>query len=364
MTETGTVQVNDHQFLLTGAGTDTTDVTAEGTLIWTGPGFVTVLTGIAHGPAALTIDTESTAVSKQWETIEETVIDTTDDLLVISTTGDVAADYTPIPAGRYRVRAHCRGRDLDFDADVTEPVEQYLLHITPTTDPTGSITHILKTDSAYDPPAKQLPDVDYDHFYAPGPDGTLIKFTIDSPEAQAIFALRGQWGGRPPTGRIADDRGLYLSATILADLDRDLVDEIDALPDDRLRALARWSARRAFEQSGLTQFDDFRTALDAMDHGTPSPPDFANNSLATYRLQTDPAIPLTIAPGIAGATDFVPQYQAISTYMYAVTTERTALDAAIEAVRFSIATHGRHYPEFLHRLRTEFLHPDDDEPSN
>ncbi|MGW6335734.1 hypothetical protein [Nocardia rhamnosiphila] len=47
MTETGTVQVDHQQFLLTAADTDTTDITTEGNLLWTGPGFVSVLTGIA-----------------------------------------------------------------------------------------------------------------------------------------------------------------------------------------------------------------------------------------------------------------------------------------------------------------------------
>ncbi|MBF4998279.1 hypothetical protein IRT45_14070 [Nocardia sp. BSTN01] len=359
MTQTGTVQVSDHQFLLAGSGTDTTDVTAEGTLIWTGPGFVTILTGIAYGPATLTVDThDTTAALEEWETVEETVIDAPEDLRVLSVDGRVADGYALIPAGRYRVRAHARGRDIDFDGIATEPTEQYLLQITPTTRPTDSITRLRKTDTAHEPPTKQLPQVDYEHFHAPGPDGTLTKFTIDSPEAQAVFALRNRWGGRPPTGRLAEDLTISTAASIIADLDRDLVDEIDALSEDRLRALARWCARRAFERSGLVEFDDFRTALDTMDHGTTPPPDFANHSLTTYRLQTDPAIPLTIEPGIAGATDFVPQYEAARTYMLAVSNDITAIRAALEAVRSGIATYGRDYPEFITRLRTEFLNHD------
>ncbi|MGC4994790.1 hypothetical protein [Nocardia salmonicida] len=50
MSETGTVQVDRHQFLLSTIDADPTDVTAEGTLIWTGPGFVCVLTGIVQWP--------------------------------------------------------------------------------------------------------------------------------------------------------------------------------------------------------------------------------------------------------------------------------------------------------------------------
>lgn len=359
MSETGTVQVSDHQFLLTGADTDTSDVTAEGTLIWTGPGFLTVLTGIAHGPATLTIETTTApADSAEWDTVEEAVIDTPTELLVAGIDGRVTREFTPIPPGRYHVRVHARGRDVDFDGTATEPTEQYLLQITPTTRPTGSITQLRKTDAAHQPPAKQLPQVDYEHFYAPGPEGDLTKFTIDSPEAQAVFALRNRWGGRPPTGRIAEDLTISTAASIIADLDRDLVDEIDALSDDHLRALARWCARRAFERAGLVEHDDFRTALDAMDHGTTPPPDFANLSLINRRLESDPTIPLTIALGTAGATDFIPQYEAARTYTLAVSDDITAIRAALEAVRTAIATHGRDYPEFINRLRTEFLNHD------
>ncbi|WP_036509335.1 hypothetical protein [Nocardia aobensis] len=356
MSETGTVDVSDHQFLLTGSDTDTSDVTAEGTLDWTGPGFLTVLTGIAHGPATLTIETTTGEPdSAEWETVEEAVIDTATELLVAGIDGRVAGEFTPISPGRYRIRVHARGRDTDFDGTSTEPVEQYLVQLTTTTETPGSVVGIRKTDNAYTPAAKTLPEVDYEHFYAPGPDGTLTKVSIDSPAAQAVFASRGHWGGRPPSGRIADDLLLSSPASIIADLDRDLIDGIDVLPDEHLRALARWCARRAFDKAGLSNIADFRAALDAMDRATTPPAEFANLSLTNRRLETDPAIPLTIAPGIAGATDFVPQYEAARTYMFAVSDDLPAIKAALEAVRSGIATYGRDYPELISRLRTEFL---------
>ncbi|MBF6286701.1 hypothetical protein [Nocardia cyriacigeorgica] len=355
MTETGTVQVDHHQFLLTTADADTTAVTAEGTLIWTGPGFVTILTGIAHGPATLTVDTSATHHDvDEWETVEETVIDADSDLLVISLDGNVTSGYPPIPPGRYRVRAHARGRDSHWDLDVTEPTENYLLHLTPTTEPVRAITRLRKTDTAYNPPAKQIPVIDYDHVYVSGPGGTTIKVRHDSPEAQAVYAQRDQWAGRLPTGRIAANRDLYLVASTLADLDRDLVDDIDALTDERQHALARWCARRAFERAGLTVFDDFRAALDAMDNNTAPPADFANFSLAWHRLETDPGIPLTVEPGFGGRPEFMPQYTALTTYMYAVS-DLEPVRTAFEAVRSCIGTYGQHYPDLMLRIRAEFL---------
>ncbi|MFD3459302.1 hypothetical protein ACFWVM_06305 [Nocardia fluminea] len=357
MTETGTVQANDHQFLLSGRDTDTTDVGAEGNLIWAGPGFITVLTGIAFGPVALAIDNSTTEPAiDDWDTVEETVIDTDTDLLVLTVDGEVATGYTPIPAGRYRVRAYARGRDADFDTTTTTPTEHYLLHITSATVADTSIASLREAPSSRQFPPKRLPEVDYQHFYAPGPDGSLAKFTIDSPEAKAVFALRDQWGGRPPTGRIAENLQYSSPASIIADLDRDLVDEIDALSEDRLRALARWCARRAFEHAGLTEFADFRAALDAAEHNTTPPADFLNESLTLHRLHTDPAIALTIEPGIAGATDFVPQYEALRPYMFAVS-DLADIKVALEAVRFCLATYGRDYAALIRQLRTEFLYP-------
>lgn len=355
MTEIGTVQVDHHQFLLTTTDADPTDVTAEGALIWTGPGFVAVLTGIAYGPATVVLDISATNVElSAWEAVEETVIDAATDLRLMTLGGDVIAEFAPTPAGRYRVRVHARGRDAQWDLDVTEPTEHYLLQVSPTMDPTGGIEQLRKTDTAYDPPAKQVPEIDYEHVYVTGPDGDMIKVGRDSPEALAAYALRDKWGGRPPSGRIAADQGTYHTVSTVADLDRDLIDQIDALTPEQQRALARWCAHRAFERAGLTEFADFRTALHAMDNGTTPPPDFANASLLHHRLATDPNIPLTVIPGFAARSESIPQHTAITSYFYAVD-HPDPLNAVFEAVRFTAYTYGQHYPELFHRIRTEFL---------
>ncbi|WP_280194799.1 hypothetical protein [Nocardia farcinica] len=96
MTETGTVQVEHHQFLLAATDTDTTAVTGEGNL-WAALGFVTVLTGIAHGPATLTLDStdEADTATEDWEVVEETVIDSPEPLRVIGLDEHVPPQFAP-----------------------------------------------------------------------------------------------------------------------------------------------------------------------------------------------------------------------------------------------------------------------------
>ncbi|MGY2062306.1 hypothetical protein ACW9HQ_46135 [Nocardia gipuzkoensis] len=56
-----TVQVDHHQFTLGAADADTLDTRVEGVVVWAGPGFVTVLTGIAYGPATVTVEVAAEA---------------------------------------------------------------------------------------------------------------------------------------------------------------------------------------------------------------------------------------------------------------------------------------------------------------
>ncbi|MFD3431306.1 hypothetical protein [Nocardia fluminea] len=363
MSETGTVQVDHHQFLLSTTDADPTDVTAEGTLIWTGPGFVCVLTGIANGPATLILD--STAYTEvgfeNWEAIEETVIEADSPLQVMGLDGDLAEHFDAIAAGRYRVRVHARGRDTHFDLGVTEPTETYLIQLTPTTDETAGIIRLHKTDDAHTvaetpPTTKQRPQIDAEHIYLFNKDKTYAKVDRFGPEAYAFFARREAFGGRQPTGLALLDLSVKGAASTIAYLDRELVDEVLALSGHGQQALIRWCARQAFERAGLTAIPNFRTALDALDNGATPPPDFANASLLGQRLDTDPQIKLTVVPGFEGVGDLIPQYSAIGVYMYAAI---PAIEPwqTLTALHSALCTFGRDYPELIAHIRREFLAP-------
>lgn len=123
-----------------------------------------MLASIAYGPATLTIEIASTAADPgEWETVEETVIDAVAELLVVDLDGRGAGEFAPIAAGRYRVRGLARGRDVDFDGTTTEPVEQYLVYLTPRR-AGGHSRRAPQTDHAHTAAAKDLPEADTANF--------------------------------------------------------------------------------------------------------------------------------------------------------------------------------------------------------
>lgn len=357
MRETGTVQVDHHQFLLTTSDAATTDVTAEGTLIWAGPGFVSVLTGIANGPAVLTLTDESDDDGDlgNWEVVEETVIETISPLHVTGLDGAQPSEFSAIKPGRYLLRAHARGRAAHYDLGVAEPTETYLLRLTPTITPHAAITCLraspAHTDISTAP--KQRPQLDATVIYLLGEDGTYMKVDRFGPEAYAFYERRDGFGGRPPTGPALLNLSVKNSASKIAYLDRDLVDEVLAMSQSEQTRLVRWCARQAFERCGLTAIADFRDALDAADAGTTPPADFVNFSLLSRRLETDPQIPLTVIPGFEGVGDLIPEYSAIGIYNYV---GNPAIEPwqTLAALYSALCAFGRDYPDLVRSLRAEF----------
>ncbi|MGW6335733.1 hypothetical protein [Nocardia rhamnosiphila] len=137
------------------------------------------------------------------------------ELLVMTLDGDVPPEFGAIPAGRYLVRVHARGRDTHTGLDVSEPTETYLLTVTPSTGPVGTITTLADADTAHSQTSR-MPVIDYDRVWVPGPDGGHIEVARDSPEAQAVYAGRDRWGGHPPTGRLTHDTELRILASVVA----------------------------------------------------------------------------------------------------------------------------------------------------
>ncbi|NNH73752.1 hypothetical protein HLB23_28515 [Nocardia uniformis] len=352
MRETGTVQVDHQQFVLAHPETDTLDTQHEGTLLRTGPGFVTILTGIAYGPTTLTLELDDTPPIDDtidvWDAVEEAVIESGEPLQVLTLDGNPAPGFDPIAPGRYRVCAHARGRDTDWGLEVTEPTESYWLRLWPTPNTDTGVRALHKADAAYSPPAKTIPQPDQTTVTVFAADGSAIRVPVDSPEAAQVHEQNRNWGGRPP--RYPD---AAISATSIGGLDRALIDELEELPPDRQRILARWCVRRAFEQAGLDRVPDFAEALDAMDEDRTPPKDFANGSLLRHRIDTDPAIPLTISDGLPGAHQHILQHTAMTAYVYTAIPD--PLKAMFTVVSITATTYGMNYQQLFDRIRDEFL---------
>ncbi|WP_433575107.1 hypothetical protein [Nocardia brasiliensis] len=355
------VQVDHHQFSVGAVDADTLDTRDEGTLLCPGPGFVTVLTGIAYGPVSVTVVTTDAAPEDndlaEWEAVEEAGLESAGELRVLRLDGEVVPGFEPIPPGRYRIRAYARGRDDNWDLEVAEPSETYRLVLWPTTEADNGIRQLHKTDTAYSAPVKTLPIPDYDRSYILDADGLVQRVPHDHPDVKAFHERVATWGGRPPAHVLTAGFGNY-DAQVLSGLDRDLVDGIVALSPARQRELARWCVHRAFERAGLTEFADFRAglaALDAGDHAA-APPDFGNGSQIVTRIDTDPEIPVTIVSGLPGNTEQIQQHKAVWAYS-AATDIDDPLKAACCAVRAAATTYGMDYPELFDALRTEFQLP-------
>ncbi|MFI5778678.1 hypothetical protein [Nocardia sp. NPDC051570] len=343
---------------MTDPNVDTTDITDESDLIWAGPGFVTIMTGIAYGPVNLTVELLDHAPDDtdldEWEVVEETIVDAAADLQILPLMGsepESSDRFEPIPAGRYRVRAHARGRDIDRGLDVTEAGESneyHLIRLWLDADAGPEVRQLRKTDDIPVEEPSEYPQPNRDYVYVFDAHGDIQRVPPNSPEVEAVYARKDSWNGRTPSAAL----GEIINAREVAFLDRDLVDHIEALPQDRQREFARWCAHRAFEKSRLIDIDWLRDALTALDQGT-LPPDFENSSLARYRLDNDPRIRPTVVSGLPGSIELIQQHQALSTYFNAIWFE--PLRSAIEAFWRAAATYGMDYPELVAAAKRDFF---------
>ncbi|WP_048774390.1 hypothetical protein [Rhodococcus ruber] len=354
----GVVQVDHHQFSFGDPMVDTLDPIAHGTLIDVGDGAVSFYTGISYGPVRVGVELldrpPTDPPQKDWEVIEETTVSATQALVVSALDGTVCTTIDPVPAGTYQLRAHARGRDSKYGLDVDEIVEDYLICLWPTTTRTtdAQVRTLHKTDSAWSPqPQVDRPEPSRAYVYIRNESGKVITVPPRSREALAVRAELHTFGGRPLTPALD---AIY-AARHVAGLDRDLIDRVEALDDDRQRAFARWCVHRAWERAGLVQSPWFRDRLAEMDAGHPAHPDFINSTNARNRIDADPRIRLTLVSGLPASAELIQQYEAMQAYARSMYSEATPLESAIEALRHTAQTYGMDYPELFARARSDFF---------
>jgi hypothetical protein len=144
------------------------------------------------------------------------------------------------------------------------------------------------------------------------------------------------WGGVLPTDRL---RALSWSAIEIALRDRPLVDALDRLDAGTQRAIARWAARRAFVEAGLTAVDWIRAALDGMDRGDELPELFGDGGHAFQRMLNDDRIAKTTITTVDGRVDNFSQ-QSMALPALAGSYKEDPLAAAVECVRTGANTFG------------------------
>ncbi|WP_218105194.1 hypothetical protein [Micromonospora rhizosphaerae] len=109
---------------------------------------------------------------------------------------------------------------------------------------------------------------------------------LERERRQEEYRLRKEarrWGGRPPGERLRglDGRG---AVTLMARLDRDLVDDVVAADPGTQRRIARWAARRAHVMAGIADLDWMAPAWAALERGDALPEPFTNPAAMWRRV--------------------------------------------------------------------------------
>ena len=158
------------------------------------------------------------------------------------------------------------------------------------------------------------------------------------------------WGGSLPSDRL---RKLGWQGINVARLDRPLLDAVDRADAVDQRAIARWSARRAFVEAQLADVDWLASALDAMDRGEELSELFQESG-AWERMWSDDRIPSTLITTLDGRTDNFHQ-QSIALPALRASYAEDPLAAALDTIKIAADTYGYGRPDiFFTALRKAF----------
>jgi hypothetical protein len=351
MIASGIVQVDHHQFTVGMVEADTLDTSDEGSLIVLGPGFVTVRTGIAYGPASLSVelhDARPELSDRGWEVIEECSVKFDVPLHILTLDGEVVGQFDEIlqhaDAGTYRVRIEARGRDLMWDVDVTEPTESYAIHLWRA--PLSKFEKIKKVDQVWgdtattdDQDAHVSSTADQESETAPSL-GTLAELGVSYIRGTPRLHVSMDptfWGGRPPSDalletvtRLAESSAnapVVKELMWLAMLDREAL-EIVVNSDSRKKDdIARWAAERAFRYAGLLEFEWVQKGIAALLAREPLPAPFDDESELRTRIQSEPGFSRTVAQSVIYPDH--PPYEQWNVAVYALYTANSDTPYAV-----------------------------------
>ncbi|WP_406442359.1 hypothetical protein OHB14_25645 [Streptomyces sp. NBC_01613] len=139
----------------------------------------------------------------------------------------------------------------------------------------------------------------------------------------------------------------------LVELDRELIDRVEAAGAAGQWIVARWAARRAFAEAGLSDVDWIVPALEALDRGDELPAPFDDEQRAWDRFFADRRIPHTFVDTTDGRPDeFLQQAMAIPALFAAAGTD--PLRAALDALFAAAATYGSACPRLFAEARRQF----------
>jgi hypothetical protein len=299
--------------------------------------FVTVLSGCHTGYLAVHVENHWRPPEldiDDWDEVAEFSVLLKDEDLQVQTSmeGPPAA---PLPVlarapGIYRVRLQARGRDASLQAEdkrlqdgvvreehavLAWPEEAGPLRILKTTDQVGRVNRIDK-----------------------------VKLERHQPDA-LVFP------GQPLVGEEDDES----EGNPLRALAPWLMDGLSCADDETRRAVARFAARSAVTEAGLTEYPWVREVLAAMDAGTPFPSFYESKAMWDWLLTT-PGVPHTLVTEPPG--DFAPPPAGLMQQACLMSprqaNEGDPLVAALRTVFAALITYGESLEDFLDDVRDAF----------
>jgi hypothetical protein len=267
-----------------------------------------------------------------------------------------------LPVQSYRVRYHLDQMDEDDLQEQKPAWHPHVLQFWPAPPARDKVLRVTSRSAAYwHAHARKLPP-------PPTPEevAEVERKKVEQRRKQEEEWRRRDeersWGGRVPTPRLREIGG---QAAQLAELDRALVDALEAAAPDVQRAIARWAAHRACDMAGISERPWVAAGLAAMDRGAALPPPFDDRRAASDKLLEglgDGKVYKTFSIIVPlgdespaeriSSSNFSKPHAAVPAVFAAV--ESDPLRAACDAVWAAIATAGADHPAFVTKCR-EFL---------
>jgi hypothetical protein len=347
MAQWSTVEADHHQFTIGERQADTLAVAVESSLFVAGSDFLTVRTGVAYGPVSIGIeilrDQPDSTLFEDWENVAECTISAST-VCVMTLQGDPVQDFTDltvIEPGRYRVRVHARGRDANWDMDVTEPTEDYLVQLWPVPRTQGFV-RLKKTDTAWSEVDPKIP-------IAPQ---AAARESVQAPNPQAL--------GRPKLKRLVNRNSVsrfqlrnFTEVKDVAHLDRLLAEKLLALRDDELRSVAQWLPRRAMAKAGLLDLEWVSNAVTVLEAGLWERPKDIYAAAVRAMTGGDPDMPVTqIVSVFDGQKPVDPVFGAMNALIYGFDPDPAV--AAFLALHATLLAYGPQWKGLVNELEAAF----------
>lgn len=309
------------------------------------PGGLWLVTGLHTGRVAFTVKVHDVGPEpdSSWEEIVEVSfrVDHAHVLLVEWAASEVYP--LPLDRGDYRVRYSAQHMDAahDHPPEGGEPLDRYLLQFWRSPPTPDAVLKQTSSAAAYwHDHARRLP-------IPPSPAERAAAKRLERERvaeqqrvraAQAeLAALERAWDGRLPSERVL---ALGFRARNVADLDRALLDALDAADPTTQRQVCSWVIERALSEAALTDRPWLAPALRALRAAEPLPPPFdASPGDPWALLWADPDAPSTLVRSLDGRFDNCHQQSMALPALFAAG-EPDPLAAVLEAVMHAATTFG------------------------